>query len=354
MKKLLLLLTFTGFISQAQTAYNKMIGVNNSEWYEFFVPIPISPAPGNGQSNFNTGKNSGISSIFPDYGKWSATKDTFVMGKNYKKFYHVYNMPSFPMNTHVGYIREDSAARKVYFLDKTASAEDLLYDFSLNVGDSVFYNFPTMGYTFYKGYYKVKSIQNVSTVLGTRKQFKLRDVGNSGDTLVYTEGIGCNIHPLYLYTSGYPMGGWFTSMSAGCKYPYIIGLACKYSDGIKQFQSCTYTVAQTIGCIFKYDSCNYWNTCSSIRENSMIENFNLYPNPAKSKTTINFFLNEDVAVSIEVVDVMGRKVKTIRNEKMISGENNIDFSVDDIAPGSYFINVRVKERDSKVPFVIVH
>lgn len=86
----------------------------------------------------------------------------------------------------------------------------------------------------------------------------------------------------------------------------------------------------------------------------MIENFNLYPNPSKSKTSINFFLNEDAAVSIEVVDMMGRKVKAIRNEKLISGENTIDFNVDDISPGSYFINVRIKERDSKVPFVVVH
>jgi hypothetical protein len=342
MKKLLLALSLITFISRGQTPYNKLLGSNTTDWYIFQDDVP-GPAY----------KLSSVSSIpLPNYGKYSAHTDTTVLGKDYKKYFDVYTNPSFIFNTHIGYLREDTVARKVYFLDKTTLVENILYDFSLNVGDSLNLNFPNTSGNFPKGYYKVKLITNVMTRVGLRKQFNLKHVSGS-DTLKYIESVGSIIHPTYMGQSNYVAGQFITSFS-GCKYPYNIGLACKYSNNVKFFQSCTYITAQSYGCIFKYDSCNYWNTCSGIKENTLIQKLSLYPNPATNATVLNFFANEDMVITINVLDVMGRTVKTICMEKIVSGENTINLNLTGIQQGSYFLNVKVREQDIQTPFIIIH
>jgi hypothetical protein len=342
MKKILLLFCFFSFVSIAQVPYQKMLG-NTTDWYMFQDYIPIS------NSNKTT-----LAGYFPQWGKCSAYKDTLVLGKTYKKFYQVYVYPSPGPGTHVGYIREDSAARKVYWLDKTASAEQLIYDFSLAIGDSVFYTFPFTTGNFPMGYYKLKSVTTVTTPLGLRNQNNLiyKNGTFTSDTLKQIESIGSDIHPIYLNSSSYGPGQ-FVFASSGCKFPYYLGLACKFTDNVKYFQSCTYVTALSNGCIFKYDSCNYWNTCSGIKENSIIQYFSLYPNPAKDEVTLSLFINEEVPALIEIIDVLGRQVKLVYKDNLTTGENIIKFNSGDVTPGSYFINARIKERDFKTPFIII-
>jgi hypothetical protein len=342
MKKLLLLLCTLSLISNAQAPYNKLLGTL-TDWYIFNAFIPISQ----GQ------KGNSTTAVNVYYGKYSANTDTFVMGKTYKKFYHVYINPGFPSNTHVGYIREDSLTRKVYFLDKSSTGEDLLYDFSLNVNDSIFLNFPQTAGTFPKGYYKVKSINNVTIKAGTRKQFVLKNNPTSMDSLVVIESVGSIIHPAYMYESYYGMGqfGW---SSSSCKYPYHFGLACKYSDNIKQFQSCTYTLAQANGCFFKYDSCNYWNTCSAIAEHHAVRDLRLAPNPAAQETELVINVAEDVNIAIDIYDLSGRKVKRISSGSFQPGETSVKLDLSDVEQGYYFIRVSGKEFELNTPLVVTH
>ncbi len=347
MKKLLLLLCISNFVLNAQTAYFKMIASNTTDWYMFQDYIPLS--------NSNKSIVSTSAALYwPTWGKCSAYKDTIVGVNTYKKFYHVYMYPSAGPGNHVGYLREDTIARKVYWLDKSLASESLIYDFSLAVGDSVYYNFPgTLG-NFPMGYYKLKSITTATTTLGLRNQFNLicKTGSFTSDTLKQIESIGNDIHPIYLNSSSYG-SGQFSYASFGCKFPYFIGLACKFSNNVKEYQSCTYVTATFNGCIFKADSCNYWNTCSGIKENSIIQYFSLYPNPAKNETSISLITNEENFAIIEVIDILGRHVKTIYKDKLPTGENLIKFNSGDISPGSYFINIRMKERDFKTPFVVV-
>jgi len=275
-----------------------------------------------------------------------------VLGNNYKKFYHVYSFPSPGPGTHLGYIREDSVTRKVYFLDKTASSEDLLYDFSLNVGDTAYFAFPSPSGNFPMGYYKVKSIINVMTKVGLRKQWNLKRSTGSSDTLKYIESIGSIIHPVYMYSSYYGMGQF--SWTSPCTYPYDLGLACKYSDNVKFYQSCTYSVALSSGCFSKPDSCDYWNVCSGIKENSMIRDIFVFPNPATNEVVVNLALNQEAQPTLEILDITGRKVKIIPYEKLPPGENEIRIDLTDIASGSYFLNIRIKEQELKTPLIIVH
>lgn len=349
MKKLILLFILAAFCTRAQTYY-KLLGSNTSDWYIYDAHIPVI-APPNKYSDFNT-----ATVPIPTFGKYSAYTDTVVQSKNYKKFYHVYTWAGGSnMNLFIGYIREDTVAKKVYFLDKaTSSVEDLLYDFSLNVGDSAYYNFPTSFGNFPKAWYKVKSIVNTATKVGIRKKFNLigKNGGSTSDTLQYIESIGCVIHPIYMYSPGYQMGSLFSSST--CKSPYTIGLACKYSNNIKFYQSCTYILAQQNGCFFKYDSCNYYQNCGGISELSAVRKVSVSPNPAQTELSISINLDSDVKLQIELIDISGRVAKLISEQALPAGEHLINFSVKELEDGFYSVRLRNKGEVVTLPLIIMH
>lgn len=344
MKRLLLSLILLSVFASAQSPYYKMLGSTNTEWYIFDAFIAIS----------QTEKFSSPSAPPPVLrGKYSANTDTILFTKSYKKFYHNYTNPSFVQNSHVGYLREDTVNRRVYFMDKTTFLEELLYDFSMNVGDSIFMNFPNTLMPFPKGYYKVKTIQNVTIKSGVRKLYKLkRNTGNS-DTLRIIESVGSEMHPVFMYNWTFSPGQFSWGIGT-CKYPYSLGVACKYSDNIKEFQSCTYQLALTNGCFFKQDSCNYWNTCSGINELNKVKDFLISPNPAQTKIKISIELESSCSPAFEIFDIGGRIVKSIPFEKLTTGKNQLEVDVTGIESGLYFVRVKEENFELHYPFVITH
>lgn len=347
MNKLLLLLILSGLTVKAQPYY-KMLGSSTTDWYIFQAYIPVSNANKTTSSLASTPHN-------PTWGKYTAKTDTLVSGNLYKKLYHVYMFPGSPINSHIGYIREDTAARKVYYMDKANTYEDLIYDFSLAVGDSVALNFPNTTGNFPNGYYKVKAITTVTTPLGLRNMFKLLHKAGSStsDTLRYIESVGCEIHPIYANSSSY-VQGQFTWAFTGCSYEYALGVACKYTNLQKVFQSCTYVTAQSNGCIFKYDSCNYWNTCSGINELDLVRNFDVSPNPSVGSCKITIGLATSLDLVIEVYDVVGRKVKTVNYGKLNEGEQQLDLDLNSFNSGLYYIKAKGKDFELHKPVVIEH
>jgi Secretion system C-terminal sorting domain len=65
-----------------------------------------------------------------------------------------------------------------------------------------------------------------------------------------------------------------------------------------------------------------------------------YPNPFHGPIEIQFNVAEEQLVTIEVFDVLGRKLETLANDKMI-GPQNISWDVsDDVSNGLYFITIQ--------------
>lgn len=346
MKKILLAFTFIAYVAGAQTPYNKMLGANTTEWDIFQALLGLINGPGHAQNS--TASTASIP--MPAAGRCTAKTDTTVLGKNYKKYFTA--GPSSTVNTHMGYLREDTVARKVYYLDKFSLTEYLLYNFALNVGDTVYLNFPNSSGTYPQGFYKATLINNVMTRVGLRKQFNLKHISASSDTLKYIEGIGSIIHPTYMGSSFYYSGGLFPSSGPGCTYPYYIGLACKFSDGQKYYQSCTYSL--TTYCFNRIDSCNYYSNCGGIRENSIFQNTSLYPNPGANKLHLTTSVYSNAMVTIEVTDVTGRFIRSIYKDQLAAGENNLELDLEGIEQGSYFLNLKTKDENVRIPLLIMH
>lgn len=322
---------------KAQT-YHKLLDSTETSWYIFNDAIGVKPA----------GHQSTNSTFYPQSGKYSAKTDTVIGSHRYKRFYQDYYTPGFNNPNLVGFMREDTVARQVYFLDQ-AGTEDLLYDFSLSIGNTVSLNFPDVSGSLPQGTYTVVAVDTVLTRVGYRKQLSLLTAGS--DTLRHIESIGSIIHPVYLYGTYYHSGQFEWTFNS-CSYPYEFGLACKYSNTTKYYQSCTYLLAQMSGCIYEYDSCNYYNACNALHELNTVIQYKLSPNPAYDKATIDISMDREDLVYIEVYDVTGRVVKTVSGIELFSDANTIPLDVSTIENGYYFIKIAGKSVNLKIPLVI--
>lgn len=72
------------------------------------------------------------------------------------------------------------------------------------------------------------------------------------------------------------------------------------------------------------------------------ELFQNYPNPFNSMTNVKFQILKPGFASINIYDINGRKIKTIVNEKLNTGEYEVNFDGSDLSSGVYFYNLAVE------------
>lgn len=338
---LLSIIVLASSLLNAQTSYNKLLDYSRTEWYIFNVYIPVKPGNNQNQSNSFTTL---------DYGRYSAQNDTLIDTKIYKKLYHDYFYPGSDINDLVGFMREDTVTQQVFGLGMFSANEYKMYDFSLQLNDTINLTFPNSNWHFPDGTYTVTTVDMASTEVGLRKQLTLK--GSGTDSLIWIESIGSIIHPIYLYGSDYGYGQFAWGPPGGCIYPYALGLACKTSNSVKYYQSCTYTEALNNPCIYKYDSCNYFNNCSNVQEITAGFKCRVQPNPTEDGTNLEVEIEQDDNVLIELYDVFGKKVKTIAEYKLQTGKNSIAINVSDLQSGYYLVKANGERFTLKATLVI--
>lgn len=250
----------------------------------------------------------------------------------------------------VGLMREDTLAKKVYFIQYCNSTEDLLYDFSLQTGDSINYSFPNSSSLVVSGWYKVDSIKFSHDYLGYyRKHFFMHNrlnamvwPGNYKASLEMIEGVGNTNHPLFLYywfmTGEMAITGGSNPRCFNTQYDELV--SCKWDNGIKvYFDSCSYSTAQLNPCISHGDSCQYSTICSAIEEFVGIKNVSVYPNPATDLVNITIETEKQMNLSFSLVNILGVEVKRETPQQLIKGKNNLQLSVKDLSEGIYLLRI---------------
>ncbi len=66
-------------------------------------------------------------------------------------------------------------------------------------------------------------------------------------------------------------------------------------------------------------------------------NFNIYPNPVKTKTTIDYQINKRSFVEIEIYNLKGQLVEILVNEDNNKGVHSLDWNVNDLSSGIYLM-----------------
>lgn len=70
-----------------------------------------------------------------------------------------------------------------------------------------------------------------------------------------------------------------------------------------------------------------------------VSNIQVYPNPASTVLTTKFSLENQSNVSIEIVDMLGKVVKTISNKSLTAGTYEVPTNVAELANGIYLVKV---------------
>lgn len=250
--------------------------------------------------------------------------------------------PQFPCR--FGYIREDTSARKVYFLDNNGSPEILLYDFSMQVNDSLYINFIASNGYFESGYYKLDSIKQVNIDAGQRQEFFL-NCHNCASlrTLSWIEGVGSRLDVVYPYYSNVYTGGGIFNCS-GQPYDSFQFLICFEQDSAKVYtDSCSLNDAMNNGCIQFIDSCHYGNICSGLDEHSVSPSLSIEPNPTTDHAILNMELPYRTEAEILLYDIFGRRQAFSMDLGWVAaGRTKQEIHLPALPDGIYFIECRTK------------
>lgn len=87
---------------------------------------------------------------------------------------------------------------------------------------------------------------------------------------------------------------------------------------------------------------------------STINSLSIYPNPASNHNMIAMDLNETTNMSIDVVDMTGRQVAIICNEKIKQGTFTKHFNTEALANGTYTIRINANGKSANRKLYVVH
>ncbi|PLX08839.1 MAG: hypothetical protein C0596_05965 [Marinilabiliales bacterium] len=221
----------------------------------------------------------------------------------------------------VGAIREDTLQKKVYFHNFTN--EIVLYDFSLEVDDTIYYS-TNLNYNL--DYYKV--VNSISTIEVSGQLRKVWYLTNSYMDMpdIWIEGIGS----VYRYGLLYPND------------PDIVMDASTPIFGCFSHDTITYIVTDVCasGC-----PCNDWLVENEENVNKD-EIINIFPNPVKNclKLTIN-----DEIFSYKTLQLFSSNAKLISEIEIVSDQFEIDMG--SMADGVYYIKLLGDKKTTMKKFI---
>jgi hypothetical protein len=232
--------------------------------------------------------------------------DTIVNGFTYHKIVREFGFGSYvcgptypPGSGYMGGLRQDTALKKVFFIPNDSTNEKLLYDFNLNIGDTI--NFFILNKTYNLIVDNIDSVQ-ISN-LSYRKGYSL----NSGVHYCgLTEGIGS--------TTGL--------LEPPDMVDFNPQLVCFIQDSIQ---------------LYGISACNLPSQVANINETIDLK---MFPNPFHSTATIEI-KNEELKIKnleLKMYDVMGRLVQS----QIITNQSTI-INREDLGDGLYFYQLRTKD-----------
>jgi hypothetical protein len=99
----------------------------------------------------------------------------------------------------------------------------------------------------------------------------------------------------------------------------------------------------------------FLNSQVSIKENTQsIKNLSVYPNPANGQINVSFSLLKNSEVTMELIDITGRKIANLVSEKMSAGIISKTFNTSSFQEGNYFLKINSSGIISQQKISIIH
>ncbi|MEQ1732156.1 MAG: T9SS type A sorting domain-containing protein [Bacteroidia bacterium] len=242
--------------------------------------------------------------------KFFISGDSLYNGHLYKK-YNKCSGPSLTTGVFFALLREDSLTQRIYTVPADSSQERLLYDFSLNVNDTVSV-YPSVDYYNSQGGNIVRVIAIDSVLIGTkyRKRLSLKSYNFGFYEIEYwIEGIGST------YGLFFP-----DAIGAGIVDGCLPSLLCVTHNGITLYDDTAYASC--------YEFCN-----TSGFKNKALEHITSFPNPTATTLTIN------ATASISTVCMYNGLGQQVINNLYTSASNTQTIPVNTLPNGIYMLQV---------------
>lgn len=246
-------------------------------------------------------------------------QDTTINGKVYHKIYHSIDT-TFTEDKLCGGIREENKRIYFYPIDSigypgqittpSKKEEFALYDFSLQVGDSISTDTFRLSAPDYPGYLKVAKIDSILIGNDYRKAFHFGTTTSSGTlpNATWIEGVG-NIKGL-LYETG-----------AECECARYSWLVCFFDENVNLYHSGN-------------NDCFYYLNNTGVQINQDPKEFTIHPNPFKEFITIEYPSSE--AAILEILSAHGKLV--FKKEIDTSGSSKVNLS--SLPAGLYLVKLK--------------
>ncbi|MGQ0827968.1 MAG: T9SS type A sorting domain-containing protein [Bacteroidota bacterium] len=96
-------------------------------------------------------------------------------------------------------------------------------------------------------------------------------------------------------------------------------------------------------------------SATGINDNSKVDfQLSIFPNPVTDKFSVTYSLLQSDNIKLEVVNLLGEKVKEIVSEKQSAGQHESSVGTEDMNAGVYFLKVTANDFSQLVKFTVSH
>jgi hypothetical protein len=78
-----------------------------------------------------------------------------------------------------------------------------------------------------------------------------------------------------------------------------------------------------------------------------------FPNPFNAQTEIRFALPQAARVELALFDILGRRVATLANEVLATGEHSVPFDGSNLGSGIYFAHLSASHRQTALKLMLI-
>lgn len=291
---------------------------------QVYTPFPDSNAVWNVLEFCRLGSSWG-DSIWNNTIHYGLFGDSLINSLNYHKLYFNNGLTdstmvfSSPNTIYNGAIREDTIAKKVYYIPKDSLNESLIYQFNLSLHDTI-----TISTIYGDNKYVCNSIGSILINNHYRKRYSIWSILTQiGDNWI--EGIGSINGLLYFFNN--PIGNTIKN-----------GLLCFYQNDTLIYQMDGSLNYWPIPTSLYNSGCYHQDLYTSIPENKNSEKQDeiIFPNPITAESILKIPSKiSGKSALIEIYDAQGKLIKKINSVD----ENGIPLNASEFSSGLYIFKL---------------
>lgn len=224
-----------------------------------------------------------------------------------------------------GYLRKVQTTSSGIYTDSFRVDNILLYDYTMNPGDSFHVNIPYLELDFYFRLDSIVPIMYGDSIVRESFYMSHSKVFNHKNQSIWIKGMGSNMGLSYLPASYYQLGVLYADLLSLCSNSQLVYLNNLFEKS--QFNS--YCTSEGLNEIMDY----FRKNTSTMEINSNKSEILLFPNPAGNEFFIQYPSDYTKETTLQLMDVRGRVVFQSPNQvNSINTEN--------LPSGIYFLQIQ--------------